>query len=109
MKIGRGCRDEEREEGKRNPFPPLFSPTPQFGSNLLFLAVSLTKGGRGEEESKKNLHLRIICRICPGKEDLKPSDNRRFSQINYFYKTVAVAKNGLGSEGTSFFSPPPQF
>ncbi len=55
MKIGRGCRDEEREEGKRNPFPPLFSPTPQFGSNLLFLAVSLTKGGRGEEESKKKL------------------------------------------------------
>ncbi len=105
--VSRRGEGGRKKESFSTPFlahPPIWK---QFAFSCC-LAHKRRNRGRGKQK-KKNLHLRIICRICPGKEDLKPSDNRRFSQINYFYKTVAVAKNGLGSEGTSFFSPPPQF
>ena len=101
--MGGGVETRRGRKEKGILFHPFSRPPPNLEAICFFLLSRSQKGEEGRRKAKKNLHLRIICRICPGKEDLKPSDNRRFSQINYFYKTVAVAKNGLGSEGTYFF------
>ncbi len=64
-----------RGEGgrKKESFSTPFLAHPPIWKQFAFsCCLAHKRGKRGGGNQKKNLHLRIICRICPGKEDLKP-------------------------------------